>query len=219
MSIFTRVKDMTKAAVHEVLDTLENPVMMLNQYLRDMEQEIMQAEVSLTQHLAMEKRTKMLIEEMKQRIDKRLRQAQLAIEHQQDDMARQALADKQVTEARLAQSEQDYDRLSEQTQMLRGQLQELKDKFYEMKHKRASLIARANVAATSKRIHHAMHAVNSETAARGFARIEERIQMLEIDAEVSKKLHGLFQPEQSHSPNVEAELARLKQQTAEVIVK
>lgn len=218
MSILTRMKDMTKATIHEVLDTIEDPVMMLNQYLRDMEQEITQAEIALTRHLAMEKRTKMMIDEMKQRVEKRLRQAQLAILHQQEDIARQALADKQLTEERLGQSEQDYLRFSEQTQMLRGQLQELKDKFYEMKHKRASLMARANVAAASQRIHHAMYAVNSETAARGFARIEERIQTMEIDAEVSKKLHGLFHSEQAHHPNVEAELEKLKQKRAEVIV-
>lgn len=219
MSILTRVKDMTKAAIHEVLDTLEDPVMMLNQYIRVMEQEITQAEIALTRHLAMEKRTKMIIDEMKQRVEKRLRQAQLAIDHQQDDIARQALADKQLTEEKLGQSEQDYVRLTEQTQVLRGQLQELKDKFYDMKHKRASLMARANVAAASKRIHHAMHAINSDSAVRGFARIEERIQTMEIDVEVSKKLHGLFQNEQAVSPNVEAELARLKQEAKEVVVK
>ncbi len=219
MSIFTRVKDMTKATIHEVLDTLEDPVMMLNQYIRDMEQEITHAEIALTRHLAMEKRTKLIIDEMKQRVIKRLRQAQLAIEHHQDDMARQALADKQMTEEKLQQSYQEYDRLTEQTQLLRGQMQELKDKFYEMKNKRASLMARANVAAASKRIHHAMHSMHTETAARGFTRIEERIQTMEVDAEVSKTLYGLFQPELAHTPNVEAELERLKQQTVETIVK
>ena len=37
MSIFKRMKDMTKASVNELLDKMEDPVVMLNQYLRDME--------------------------------------------------------------------------------------------------------------------------------------------------------------------------------------
>ena len=40
MGIFKRMKDITKASLHEALDKLEDPVVMLNQYLRDMEQEI-----------------------------------------------------------------------------------------------------------------------------------------------------------------------------------
>ena len=34
MGVFTRMKDMTKASIHEVLDKIEDPIVMLNQYLR-----------------------------------------------------------------------------------------------------------------------------------------------------------------------------------------
>ena len=43
MSIFKRMKDMTKASLNDMLDKIEDPVVRLNQYLRDMENEIHEA--------------------------------------------------------------------------------------------------------------------------------------------------------------------------------
>ena len=47
MSIFKRVRDITVASINEILDKVEDPVAMLNQYLRDMESEIQKAEVAV----------------------------------------------------------------------------------------------------------------------------------------------------------------------------
>ena len=58
MSIFKRMKDMTKASVHELLDKMEDPVVMLNQYLRDMEAEIHTAELTVAKQMASERRMK-----------------------------------------------------------------------------------------------------------------------------------------------------------------
>lgn len=43
MGVFKRIKDMTKASVNDMLDKVEDPIVMLNQYLRDMEAEIHEA--------------------------------------------------------------------------------------------------------------------------------------------------------------------------------
>ena len=51
MGVFTRIKDMTKASINEVLDKVEDPIIMLNQYIRDMEEEIAQAEVTVAKQI------------------------------------------------------------------------------------------------------------------------------------------------------------------------
>ena len=63
MGIFKRMKDLTKASVNELLDKVEDPVIMLNQYLRDMEEEIRQAEVTVAKQLTNERRMKQRLEE------------------------------------------------------------------------------------------------------------------------------------------------------------
>lgn len=162
MSIFNRVKDITMATVHEVLDHFEDPIAMLNQYIRDMEKEIAQAEITLATQLSLEKKTKMLLDETKERIEKRQRQAQLAVEEGQDNIARQALYDKQLAEEKRELYDKEYETLVGHTQRIREKLQELKDKYYSMKNKKASLVARANLAKTSKRIENTLSPINLE---------------------------------------------------------
>lgn len=63
MGVLQRMKEMTKASVHELLDKMEDPVIMLNQYLRDMEEEIAKAEVTVAKQLAHERRLLQRLEE------------------------------------------------------------------------------------------------------------------------------------------------------------
>ena len=63
MGVFQRIKDMTKASVHDLLDKVEDPVLMLNQYLRDMEEEIAKAEVTVAKQMASERKLKERLEE------------------------------------------------------------------------------------------------------------------------------------------------------------
>ncbi|MEW9668767.1 PspA/IM30 family protein [Ammoniphilus sp. 3BR4] len=213
MSIFRRVKDITKATVNEMLDHVEDPIMMLNQYLRDMEEEISHAELTLASQLAQEKKTKMLLDETLQRIEKRERQAQLAVDHGQDDMARQAIYDKQLAEEKAEQYRNNHILLVEQNQKLRQQLQELKDKYYSMKNKRSGLIVRANAAKISKRVHDALSPIQLESAARGFAKMEERILAMEVSAAVSEQMRKFYDPEYTakHNEHIESELEKMKQ--------
>lgn len=214
MGIFKRIETITTATMHQVLDQVENPVAMLNQYMRDMEQEIAQAEVAIARQVAQEKNWEMLIKEAGERIAKRTRQAELAVAEGEDSIARQALTDKQQCEARKDEYTGLLEGSRQRTVQLREQLQELKDKFYEMRNKKAALISRARVAQTSKSMHTALHSIDTESAAKGFSRMEEKIAMLEADAEASRTIRFAYQPYASQhaepNPQVEAELARLR---------
>lgn len=213
MSIFKRVKDMTKATVNEMLDHVEDPILMLNQYLRDMENEISHAELILASQLAHEKKIKLLMDETKQRIEKRQRQAQLAVEHGNDDIARQAILDKQLAEEKVEEYRSNHTFLVEQNQRLRQQLQELKEKYYTMKNKRSGLIVRANAAKISKRVHDTLSPIQLESAARGFAKMEERILAMEVSAAVSEQMRHFYDPEYTakHNEQIESELEKIKQ--------
>ncbi|WP_047153811.1 PspA/IM30 family protein [Aneurinibacillus tyrosinisolvens] len=219
MGIFKRVRDITVATVHEVLDQVEEPISMLNQYMREIEKEISQAEVMLARQVAMEKKWKAQVEETEQRIEKRLRQAEFAIEKGDEAVARQAIADKQVCEGKVMEYRTQYEALISQNNVLRGQMQELKDKYYEMKNKKAALLARANAAKATKQMNRAIYSIDTESAVKGFARMEERIMMMEASADPSRYLreaYTLSDTEIAGSEKVEKELELLKKSKAEV---
>src|SRR5437899_756291 len=94
MGVFTRIKDMTKASIHEVLDKVEDPVIMLNQYLRDMEEEIALAEVTVAKQIANERKLQERLHNAARTSSDREAKASAALKNDQEAVARQALEEK-----------------------------------------------------------------------------------------------------------------------------
>lgn len=190
MSIFKRLRDLTVASVNDVLDSMEDPVVMLNQYMRDMEVEIGQAEVAVARQVAQEKKFRQQWEEAKALVDKRDRQVKLALAEGEEELARRALADKKLYEARAAEYEQLYLTASEAAGQMREKLTELKEEFYKMRAKKYTLMARAQVARTQKRVNEVVVGMGKHTAGRGFARMEEKVIRMEAEAQISGQLRN-----------------------------
>ena len=80
MGIFKRLRDMTMASVNDLLDKAEDPIKMLNQFLRDMEEDIMEAESAVAKQIAIEKKFKLQFEESEEMVTKRTEQAMKELE-------------------------------------------------------------------------------------------------------------------------------------------
>ena len=94
MSIFKRMKDMTKANVNDWLDKLEDPVVMINQYLRDMEAEIHQAEVTVAKQMAGERSMQQRLDDSIRNSNDRESKAEAALRANQEELARKLLEEK-----------------------------------------------------------------------------------------------------------------------------
>lgn len=217
MAIFKRVRDITVASIHEMLDKVEDPVAMLNQYLRDLESEISKAELAVSRQVAIEKKWKALVEEFELRKAKRSRQAELALDHGNENIARQAIEDKQFSESKVQEYQELYENTKEQVAVLLGQLKELKDKFYELRNKKFHLVSRANVAKAVKDINQALVTIDTESAAKGFARMEEKLLMMEADSQALQQIRRVygdtnydFLHNDEKNEKVEQELEKLK---------
>jgi phage shock protein A len=185
MSIFKRLRDLTVASVNDALDSMEDPVVMLNQYMRDMEVEIGQVEVAVARQVALEKKFRQQWDEAMALIDKRDRQVKLALTEGEDELARRALADKKQYEGRAEEYEALYLSASEAAGQMREKLAELKEEFYKMRAKKFTLMARAQVARTQKQVNQAVVGMGNQTAGRGFARMEEKVLRMEAEAQIS----------------------------------
>ena len=67
---------------------------MLNQFIRDMEEDIRDAESAVAKQIAIEKKFKQQYEEAEEMVNKREEQAMQALEQENEDLARRALEDK-----------------------------------------------------------------------------------------------------------------------------
>lgn len=188
MGVFQRIKDMTKASINEMLDKVEDPIKMLNQYIRDMEEEIAQAEVTVAKQMANERRLKQRLDEMNRLMEDRENTAIAALRDGKEATAKQALEEKLHYAEKAAEYSSMHAESKAQADELRQQLHDMKHEFYQMRNKRNELVSRAQLAKAKKQMAQVTSSnhIGAGSASIGFQRMEEKIMQMEIEAEISK---------------------------------
>ncbi|MCD1259314.1 PspA/IM30 family protein [Paenibacillus athensensis] len=190
MGIFKRLRDMTMASINDMLDKAEDPVKMLNQFLRDMEEDINDAEAAVAKQIAIEKRFQQQTQEAEEMVNKRAEQAMKALEQGNEDLARRALEDKKEHQTRYDELKRQYDIAKTNADQLRNQLNDMKDEFSKMKNKKDLLIARAEAAKAQKQINQAMSGFGVDNASKGFDRMTEKVLQMEAEAQASGEIRA-----------------------------
>ncbi|WP_416829143.1 PspA/IM30 family protein [Ectobacillus polymachus] len=215
MSIFKRLRDLTMSNVYALIEKAEDPIKMTDQYLRDMQEDLAEAEKSVAAQIALEKKFKLLYEEQEALVNKRDEQANLAVQAKNIDLARRALEEKKNAEQKRDEYKASYEQNKVAAENLRTKLEEMRKQVTELKNKRETLVARVNAAKAQKNINQAMSGFDSSTALAGLKRMEDKALQLEAEAEASGEV---YQKEKSldeefanmgKDKEVEDELAKL----------
>jgi phage shock protein A len=149
MALLERVATLIKANLNDLVDKAENPEKLLKQLLLDMQNQFVQVKTQVaiaiaSQHL-LEKKQQENLDAQKDWI----RKAELAVEKQQDDLARMALERSLSYEQTARNYAQQIEDQAHQVQIFREALHKLEQKMTETKAKSELLIAqhrRARVA-------------------------------------------------------------------------
>lgn len=221
MSIFQRITTLTKAAIHEGLNKLEDPMLLTSQYLRDLEDKITDAESKQREFKAAASVLERRIYEYQVLAERSEAEAVQAMSEGNEPAARAAV----MAKLRYTESGQECTAGLQETQAtlasLEVQLANVKEEHKRLKAKRAELAERARKAAEIKQAAQASasgspagcrgQVLNAGSASRGFERMEDKITMQEALAEQSGlAAAAAAAPESPLNSAVEAELERLR---------
>ncbi|WP_078432079.1 PspA/IM30 family protein [Metabacillus halosaccharovorans] len=189
-NIFTRLKETIAADLHEALDQKEqkNPIAVLNHYLRQCEAETEKVRKLVERQYLLKDEFNREYNEAVHLAEKRQRQAEIALKAGETELYEFALKEQSHYEERVA-------RLEESRQQTTRQLEELEQKYEEMKHKvkdmhikRMELMGRENIA----RAHHRMNKVvdQGSFSTKAFTRFEEMESYLDrLEQKVNQDYH------------------------------
>jgi phage shock protein A len=214
--LFKRVHTLVSSELNTALDKAEDPVKLLDQYMRDMAADIREAETAVAKQIANEKMLKKKYDDAQSLVDKRQNQAVQALEAGNEDLARRALEDKQKHSQQAETLLEAYNQAKADADSLRESLSEMKEEYHQMDLKKDSLKARAESAKTKTKINRTMSSIGSGDSRQGFKRMEEKVLHYEAEAETSGDLRSANKSlddeleELKTKDNVSDELSELK---------
>lgn len=201
-----------KAYIHEGLDKLEDPVILVKQYIRDMQEDMKQLDEMIEKHRKLDRSLQKDALLAKQLADRREEQARLAIEKGNEELARMALVNKREA---LVQMER-YEQLREKNNVLMNdrmkQLEEMQQKYRQLRDRKLELILRVQAVKANEQMRKMKekYAHHHSAIERDFERMEDRVGELEWKVQESDDF--LYSKEKGYSAEIEEELKRLKEE-------
>lgn len=218
MGLFKRVSDNIRANLNSLLDRAEDPEKMLDQYLRDMEEDIADAESAVARQLAVAWKFKAQLDQALSMVEKREAQAIEALNKGREDLARKALEDKKVNKSKAGDYQLQYENCNSMAEQLKTELRDMKNEYEKLRIKRDTLAARVQTAKAQKEIHGVMSRFGQDSARRNFDRMEDKVLRMEAEAQVAGDLKAKSLEQELESldneNDIERELAALKDSLA-----
>ncbi len=216
MGVFSRLSDILKSNINDLLDKAEDPEKMVKQIIIDMQKELTTATQNLGKAKASERLAQKKMDDAVKVAAGWEAKAKAALSQGNQDLAKQALAKKVRADEEVATYTEMYESISTQTDAIEDQVEVLKAKLDEAKSRQAMLIARSQMADTKKALAKSQGGFDGASALEKFDRMEEKIQRKEAEADAFAEIGGGGDADLIESfdqiekdAKVDAELARL----------
>lgn len=203
MGIITRFKDIMAANFNALLDRCEDPEKMIDQYLRNLEQDFAKVKAETASIMAEEKSAKRKLDECESEIAKMTEYAKKAVTAGNDNEARQFLEKKSELTQKQEVLTRNYEMACDNSAKMRQMHDKLEADISDLKSRREMLKAKVKVAETQKRmsgIGSGLESAGSNLAA--FDKMEEKVNKMLDEADAMNELNK--QPAKDSA----AELAR-----------
>ena len=216
MGFFNRISTIFKSNVNAALDQAEDPEKMLNQITSEMQQQLVEVKQQVANAIAQEKRLQKDYETEQEQAGSWEQKATIALQRENEDLAREALARRNEHANIAAGYLEQWDKQKQAVVILKDNLRTLERKIEEAARKKNLLIARQKRAKAQKTIHETMAGMKDNSAFATFDRMEEKVGDMEARADAASEMSELSRDPLEEefaalgTGNVDDDLAALK---------
>lgn len=216
MGLFDRIGRVVKSNLNDMVSKAEDPEKMLEQAILEMQEDLVQLRQGVAQAIATQKRSEQQYNQSQNEANKWQRNAQLALQKGDENLARQALERKKTFAETANTLKTQLDQQVGQIDTLKRSLVALESKISEAKTKKDMLKARISAAKAQEQLQSTVGRLGTSSAMSAFERMEEKVLLQEARAQSAQELVGADLESQfaqlEAGSDVDDELAALKAQ-------
>lgn len=191
MSILGRFSDIISANVNAVIDRMEDPEKMIDQYLRDMMEDLAEVKQNTAGVMAEETRSKREVDRNEAEVNKYAELAKKALEAGSEDDARIFLSKKQEIESVGAGLATSYASAHENAVKMRQMHDKLAKDIETLRQRRSMIKGKLSVAKAQEKLNDVSDNVTrSESAMGSFKRMEDKANRMLDEANAMSELNS-----------------------------
>jgi phage shock protein A len=188
MGIFSRLAELIKSNLNDLISSAEDPEKMLNQVVVEMTEQLANAKKQVAVSIADSHRLGKQYDAEAAQAAEWERKAMMAVRAGNDELAKEALSRKKEHETLANTYKEQFDKQKKAVDQLKSALRMLSDKIEEAKRKKNVLIARKKRAEAQKSIHETMSGLNNVSAFETFDRMASKIDQMEAEADAAAEM-------------------------------
>lgn len=188
MGLLERVSTLIRANLNDMIDRAEDPEKLIKQVILDMDNQYLQVKTQVAVSIADQHMLEKKLRENEDAGRDWMRKAELAVEKQQDDLARAALDRFQSSQKLALSYREQVDDQKLQVETLKNALIKLEQKLDEAKAKRDLFLARHRRGVALGKAARAQSATGDNSRSAAFDRLQDRVNHTEAIASAEVEL-------------------------------
>lgn len=219
MGIFARTREILSANINAMLDKAEDPEKMVRFIVREMDDALLEVKGACAQAIANRRRVEREREQVEDRVDKWKERAELAVKKGREDLAREALRERQRLARRVETLNAELGEWTALVGQYEDDIRQLEEKLQAVLEKQRLLVQRHRGAKTRKQAQTQIRKLDTSQALLRFERLEQQIDRMEGGGDVPGSARRRTLEEEfadlAADEEIEQELESLKQKVAD----
>ena len=183
MAIFSRVRDIFAANMTELLDRAEDPARMIRMIILEMEETLVEVRASAARSIADSKEMRRAMGRLEQLQDSWTEKAELALSKDREDLAKQALIERQKAKDMAEGLAEEIAQIDETLKVYEADIAKLQSKLREARSRQNAIANRLESAMNRHKASEVLNGSRTQDAFSRFESLERRADLAEGQAD------------------------------------